>query len=374
MDVYIRLPNSKELITICLPTDSRCNAIFRSFKGDFYLHKNGYHLFPHDELRPEDTIDIVYRLRGGKGGFGSMLRAIGAQIEKTTNREACRDLTGRRLRAINDERRGRHYARLKAQREQEREERRRKKLETLATSVPRHEFDDQEYINERSQIPDRVEKALEDALYQEPGPSRKKPRYVPPKNMKGTWLDELEFEMQMTENASDRSASDEEITDKGKASSKRKSKKYDPYSTQIPIDDSERPSSPNLECDESVEEVLIENIAVANEGQVVNIGSSADSAGMTSCTDEQATEPPKRPHSTTEEKTEVPSADRCPLNLSGVSSIDELTEKFSADELKTELSRRGVKCGGTPKERAERLWTVKDLGIEDIPKKLRAKK
>jgi hypothetical protein len=43
------------------------------------------------------------RLPGGKGGFGSMLRAIGAQIEKTTNREACRDLSGRRMRDVNDE-------------------------------------------------------------------------------------------------------------------------------------------------------------------------------------------------------------------------------------------------------------------------------
>jgi hypothetical protein len=38
-------------------------------------------------------------------GFGSMLRATGAQIEKATNREACRDLSGRRLRDINEEKR-----------------------------------------------------------------------------------------------------------------------------------------------------------------------------------------------------------------------------------------------------------------------------
>jgi len=38
-------------------------------------------------------------------GFGSMLRSIGAQIEKTTNREACRDLSGRRMRDINNEKR-----------------------------------------------------------------------------------------------------------------------------------------------------------------------------------------------------------------------------------------------------------------------------
>lgn len=51
------------------------------------------------------VVHVVPRLLGGKGGFGSMLRAIGAQIEKTTNREACRDLSGRRLRDINEEQR-----------------------------------------------------------------------------------------------------------------------------------------------------------------------------------------------------------------------------------------------------------------------------
>jgi len=32
-----------------------------------------------------------------------MLRAIGARIEKTTNHEACRDLNGRRMRDVNNE-------------------------------------------------------------------------------------------------------------------------------------------------------------------------------------------------------------------------------------------------------------------------------
>lgn len=52
-----------------------------------------------------NKIHVIPRVLGGKGGFGSMLRAIGAQIEKTTNREACRDLSGRRLRDINEEQR-----------------------------------------------------------------------------------------------------------------------------------------------------------------------------------------------------------------------------------------------------------------------------
>lgn len=54
-------------------------------------------------ILPGDVFRVQTFLPGGKGGFGSMLRAIGAQIEKTTNREACRDLSGRRMRDVNDE-------------------------------------------------------------------------------------------------------------------------------------------------------------------------------------------------------------------------------------------------------------------------------
>ena len=74
-------------------------------ESEYYVLHNGSIKHGDDEVLSNDTFDLRCRLRGGKGGFGSMLRAIGAQIEKTTNREACRDLSGRRLRAINDERR-----------------------------------------------------------------------------------------------------------------------------------------------------------------------------------------------------------------------------------------------------------------------------
>lgn len=58
-----------------------------------------------DQIIENGLVHANMRILGGKGGFGSMLRAIGAQIEKTTNREACRDLSGRRLRDINEEQR-----------------------------------------------------------------------------------------------------------------------------------------------------------------------------------------------------------------------------------------------------------------------------
>lgn len=58
---------------------------------------------------PNDTCGpIVYnlsvRMFGGKGGFGSMLRAQGGRMnaQKTTNFDACRDLQGRRVKTVND--------------------------------------------------------------------------------------------------------------------------------------------------------------------------------------------------------------------------------------------------------------------------------
>lgn len=45
-------------------------------------------------------VQVLFRLLGGKGGFGSLLKFQGGMDlkKKTTNFDACRDLTGRRLR------------------------------------------------------------------------------------------------------------------------------------------------------------------------------------------------------------------------------------------------------------------------------------
>jgi len=46
------------------------------------------------------TVRVLFKLLGGKGGFGSLLKFQGGMDlkKKTTNFDACRDLTGRRLR------------------------------------------------------------------------------------------------------------------------------------------------------------------------------------------------------------------------------------------------------------------------------------
>ncbi|KAK6919991.1 Sde2, N-terminal ubiquitin domain [Dillenia turbinata] len=51
------------------------------------------------------TVNLLLRLPGGKGGFGSLLRgaATKAGQKKTNNFDACRDISGRRLRHVNAE-------------------------------------------------------------------------------------------------------------------------------------------------------------------------------------------------------------------------------------------------------------------------------
>jgi len=62
-------------------------------------------LFPSKFYRPFIHVRIQSSLRGGKGGFGTLLRSSARQsgARLTTDFGACRDLQGRRLRHVNDE-------------------------------------------------------------------------------------------------------------------------------------------------------------------------------------------------------------------------------------------------------------------------------
>lgn len=127
-------------------------------------------------LQNNSHVDILIPLAGGKGGFGSLLRAIGAQIEKTTNRDACRDLSGRRLRDIKREE---ELKKLYALRDKLQEERKRKKQEKLEKLKKRTSeiandskslqelvqmFDDHEYNKRRLALGDIINAAVEKGI------------------------------------------------------------------------------------------------------------------------------------------------------------------------------------------------------------------
>ena len=120
-------------------------------------------------LKPIGSLHVVPTggLLGGKGGFGSLLRAIGAQIQKTTNHEAMRDLSGRRQRDVNNEQRAREYVAKQAEREREEREKKEAKLtklKRLAERENKHEFSDPAYDKVRSETEEKVHDAMEAAM------------------------------------------------------------------------------------------------------------------------------------------------------------------------------------------------------------------
>lgn len=160
----------KERILFPHPVNRSTNEISKAIEyvlslptNEFYLTQNGKRL--NSDIKPSQKapIRIILRAIGGKGGFGSMLRAIGAQIEKTTNREACRDLSGRRLRDINEEKQLRTWLEKQKEREEEAAARKAKKIQKLQAK-PKHEFQDEEYFSTRSNLEQTVSDALEEGL------------------------------------------------------------------------------------------------------------------------------------------------------------------------------------------------------------------
>ncbi|KAI8065589.1 telomere stability and silencing-domain-containing protein [Gongronella butleri] len=115
-----------------------------------------------------EQLSVGLRLRGGKGGFGSMLRAQGGRMnaQKTTNFDACRDLQGRRLRDVAAIKQQEEAAAKEEERLVQRREKFEKKIEKALKprEAPKHRFDDNEFLNEKEQVVDKVKDAVSNAL------------------------------------------------------------------------------------------------------------------------------------------------------------------------------------------------------------------
>ncbi|CDH57724.1 hypothetical protein RO3G_09056 [Lichtheimia corymbifera JMRC:FSU:9682] len=114
------------------------------------------------------TFNLSLRLLGGKGGFGSMLRAQGGRMnaQKTTNFEACRDLQGRRIRTVNEERRLQDALAAQPEIERARQEAIKKKIEDgLKEREPKKfRFDDTQFLEDREQAMEGVKSAVSSIL------------------------------------------------------------------------------------------------------------------------------------------------------------------------------------------------------------------
>ncbi|XP_061627043.1 splicing regulator SDE2 [Phyllopteryx taeniolatus] len=190
-EVFVCAPGRLRFSNCVFPQGSSVRDVLQRFvqqwaasPHDFYISRDAHVCRLDDHLQGGAVYRLVPRLLGGKGGFGSMLRALGAQIEKTTNREACRDLSGRRLRDVNHEKEMGEWLKQQADREAEREQRRSERLQRKMAE-PKHQFSDPAYQQQCHRLAERLEDSVLKGLQaasssqvtapKRPGPARCQP-------------------------------------------------------------------------------------------------------------------------------------------------------------------------------------------------------
>jgi hypothetical protein len=94
------------------PLTNTTNSSISSLYSLFNLPEDGTYFTSNGKTIPSDSslfdydeciIECKVRLNGGKGGFGSLLKGQPAVKKQTKNFDACRDISGRRLRHVNQE-------------------------------------------------------------------------------------------------------------------------------------------------------------------------------------------------------------------------------------------------------------------------------
>lgn len=308
------------------------------------------------------TITISLRLNGGKGGFGSMLRAMGGMKSgfETDNVESCRDLSGRRLRHVNDEKRIVEWlAKQKdaaAEKEKRKEERLERKLKT-----PTHLFDHHSYhvgLHDAAlSVEDSTKEGVKAGLKKRPlggaePLAAKKPRIMG---------DDL--------CTSSSSSGDEE--DLGLSG----------QTVSLPL--TTTPDAPIPAAAREEKGVAVPVVVKKKTPEFVQKPARTQSIQSTKAS-EQSTKtsfPSVEVNESNTKTAPAPAARSVAvtpmlitpefLDLAPFASLEAL-EAVGLDRLKAALLFLNVKCGGTLQQRAERLFSLKGVSPDKIPKHLRA--
>ncbi|WRT68871.1 uncharacterized protein IL334_005852 [Kwoniella shivajii] len=197
----LRLPPTTPLSSL-LPewtttetTYIRTNSSSRSLPLDASIESLRYDESPDYPI----TLHVCARLLGGKGGFGSQLRAAGGRMSsgKATNMDSCRDLSGRRLGTIKEAQRQADLlesapalrAKLQAEEKSKLEALERKlgiapiendtdaegssssskrkiveDVDLEALAAKKHKFEDNKFLEESREINDNVRSAVSKAM------------------------------------------------------------------------------------------------------------------------------------------------------------------------------------------------------------------
>jgi len=263
-------------------------------------------------------------LRGGKGGFGTLLRSTGKKKGRNAepNNDMCRDLKGQRYHVSENARKMEKWTKEESVREEEAlalkyiEERTGEKARKRA----KMEKEEERFRKDSEEVKERMEEAMKVATT----------KTIQTTVEKGRVRDEEEEE--------DDSDDEEDEDDFRRKKKKRTTNKSTTEEEQIE--------------EGKEEERKVIKVAPANDEKEFPVVGAAPMSSNSS--------PPKQ------ENFE-------PIDLHDINVAQEL-ERFGLDHLKIELTRQNLKCGGSLEERANRLFLLKMTPFEAIDKKHKAMK
>jgi len=292
-------------------------------------------------------IEIQFRLLGGKGGFGSLLRSKTSRGKKVRDFGACRDLLGRRIRHANNQQEIEEWGRRREEQQEklaaELEESQRRNHNQLASSTSGKAKPqvDTKFVSKVGRCSSSISSSLKMIAAQ------KKQRKANGKRAPEHDTNDLNQELETS--SSPKKFKEEEVktNDQGHQNG---SEVLEEQKGGISVSD--KPDEGISSCVGSVSK---------DNSTMMKADEDTTSKRETS---------KKEPVEEKKEATEEKSYEH--VDLTGYNSLEQLL-KIGADHLKAELKRLGLKCGGTLQMRAERLWMLKSCPLEKLPKKLFAK-
>ncbi|KAL7676261.1 hypothetical protein ACOME3_002517 [Neoechinorhynchus agilis] len=158
MHIYLCNGSDGNQVRFSVPEDARASYLFHLLgNGDYHVTCNARAVGPMTPLEHNGVYRCYIRLRAGKGGFGSLLRAFGKQILISNNKDACRDLNGRRIRDVNNEKKLKEWL-LKQSKQEEEKPLKNKDRDSLDQ---KHVLMERLYMRQRSYIQEQVGKAVD---------------------------------------------------------------------------------------------------------------------------------------------------------------------------------------------------------------------
>lgn len=346
------------------------------------------------------TVRVIFRLLGGKGGFGALLKKQGGRGKKTKNFDAMRDLTGRRLRHSYAVDRIKEWMEKK-QREDDLVNMIAGEGPELPKPVPASESLDPEFIKKlkRSSAdrPAVVSEGMRVLDASEEQDALKRPRVnagssssssaaIGEPTLKSLGAMDMLGDLGSSSPSPDGEDSQDGEEAHGRGSAVVSGSSSQPSSSTAATklgnhgdlsNSSKRMEHTGQEGTEPTEDSSssVPQVESSRMDQLL-VGITAPPSGSAS---ERASSRGNR--GTVKEKERGSAAEDVndaklvgPEELKDFANADDLAAKVSAETIKQSLQKFGLKCGGKPEDRVARLFLLKDTPLKDLPKSAFASK